>query len=181
MTWRPPKTPAHYFPSFPAARTEHKPCFPLKEKVARGISLLHTELWPDRPGQCGTISHRVRIWVRLQSDRVAIRPLYHAGSRSPAHLEEAPCISLWNLLKLPKIILVAQKKNKIVQKLSLLGLCITPGHAAPAHLEQASCISLNRHQQQGTREVCHLRWLLSNLAMHSSTSLYYIFIYIFRD
>ena len=55
--------------------------FPLEEGAgSRGISLPHTEPWPDRPRHCGAISHRVRIWVRRGSDRGAIRPLYHAGS-----------------------------------------------------------------------------------------------------
>ena len=38
--------------------------FPLEEGATRGISLPHTEPWPDRPRHCGAISHRVRIWVR---------------------------------------------------------------------------------------------------------------------
>ena len=39
--------------------------FPLGEgATTRGISLPHTEPWPDRPRHCGAISHRVRIWVR---------------------------------------------------------------------------------------------------------------------
>ena len=84
MTCRPPQTPTHYFPSFPDELTGAKTgaLFPLEEGAGgtRGISLPHTEPWPDRPRHCGAISHRVRIWVRRGSDRGAIRPLYHAGS-----------------------------------------------------------------------------------------------------
>ena len=68
MTCRPPKTPTHYFPSFPDELTGAKTgaLFPLEEGAGgtRGISLPHTEPWPDRPRHCGAISHRVRIWVR---------------------------------------------------------------------------------------------------------------------
>ena len=86
MTWRPPKTPAHYFPSFPAARAEHKLCFPLKEREGchRHLSPTYgTVAWPP-----GAVRHHKSPSPHMgaaQSDRVAIRPLYHTHTHTLYH------------------------------------------------------------------------------------------------